>query len=288
MSDECYFFSFLHFDIHSFEDFTSRRWIGESDILEYERFLDPFEQFCSMIWFGLHLIEFLHLLISCYMYECLLEFLKYRKYRPIDLLRKSYKEKKRTEWECPMDHEVYTCRECDRLSESRDESTKTIKYYPKFAYIILSVTCEWESVIDNPCLMLFARKNPYDFQICKCIDDTIEEAIPISISYFLSEICCIAKFLDSPNCNRKEYERYQCHTNIDHESRDDEYESHEKLRYDMEHPTISNIPHCFARSIDDLLLLTMLKTDMIVDRKSEHHLHRSHEKSEPIGLYCFE
>ena len=56
----------------------------------------------------------------------------------------------------------------------------------------------------------------------------------------------------------------------------------------MEHATISEIPYSLTCSIYDFLLLTMLETDMIVYRESEHHLHRPHEEVKPILLHCLE
>jgi len=104
----------------------------------------------------------------------------------------------------------------------------------------------------------------------------------------LIQIGSVPEFLDSPDRYREEDERYESHSNIDIESRYDQDKSDEKLWDDMKHATISDIPYSFTGSVDDLLLLTVLEADMVVYRKAEHHLHRSHEKCEPILLDSLE
>jgi hypothetical protein len=56
----------------------------------------------------------------------------------------------------------------------------------------------------------------------------------------------------------------------------------------MEHSTISEIPYSLTCPIYDFLFFTMLETDMVVYRESEHHLHRLHQKVKPILLHCLE
>ena len=114
--------------------------------------------------------------------------------------------------------------------------------------------------------MSFTGKYSYNFEICECINDTIEEAIPIGISNFLIFIGGISELLYSPNREGKENKRNQRHADIHEKSGNNQSESNENLWNDMEHSTVSKIPNCFTGSIDYFLFFTMLEADMVVNR----------------------
>jgi Mg2+-importing ATPase len=62
------------------------------------------------------------------------------------------------------------------------------------------------TVFEDIRFMFFAREYSYYFEVCKCIDDSIEEIVPVSVGNFLIFVCGIAKFLYPPNRKRKEDE----------------------------------------------------------------------------------
>jgi hypothetical protein len=103
-----------------------------------------------------------------------------------------------------MYHKIYSSRKGYRLPKGCDKTTETIKDNPKFPYAILCISGTTESFFEDIRFMFFAREYSYYFEVCKCIDDSIEEIIPVSVGNFLIFVCGIAKFLYPPNRKRKE------------------------------------------------------------------------------------